>query len=378
MSRFNRSIAAAVVFSLTILTGLFTLTSLSSSNKTQANAEGRSHWANAKRIDADFKAGKITFDEALLLKALSIQTPWVLPDEYRPTIPARDSTAVLLEVLDQVGKAHPEVQNYIRFILARPDERQQMNKPALYSAPVARKEIASKSIELVQAAPSTVYDTPEGHFRIFYDTKGPNSSSLAYAQQLGGYLETSWSHEVTTLSFHSPDLGSDGKVEVYIMDLGTSLFGLANPDGFLKINRNMSWAPPNDDPAGSSTGALKVTAAHEFFHLVQFATTSFLGRAGESWWLESSATFMEDEVFDGVNDYRNYLQLFFNNTQVTIDSIDGGYETVLINKLLKEKFNGGNPGIVKEVLEGAGRIYFDTGIDGFRVGLKRFQFGRRV
>jgi hypothetical protein len=354
MSRFNRSIVAAVVFSLTILTGLFILTSLSSSNSTHANAKGTSHWANAKRIDADVKAGKITFDEALLLKTLSIQTPWVLPDEYRPSAPARDTTAVLLEVLDQLPKAHPEVQNFIRFILARPDKRQHMSEPGLYSAPVSRKDIASKSVELVLAAPSTVYDTPEGHFRIFYDTKGPNSSSLAYAQQLGGFLETSWSHEVTTLGFRSPDLGSDGKVEVFILELGNTLFGRADTDGFLEINRDMSWAPPNDDPAGDSTGALKVTAAHEFFHLIQFATTSFLGRDGESWWLESSATFMEDEVFDGVNDYRNYLSQFFNSTQVTIDSIDGGYETVLINKLLKEKFNGGDPKIVKEVLEGLG------------------------
>jgi|GEM_PF-2465620 len=356
MSKFNRSVTVALLFSLTILAGLLTSASLSSSNRTHANANapGRSHWANAKRIDADVKAGKITLDEALVLKALSIQTPWVLPDEYRPTTPARDATAVLLKVLDELPKAQPEVQEYIRFLLARPDLRQQMTKPSLYSAAVSQRDIASKSIELVQTAPSNVYDTPEGHFKIFYDTKGPNSSSLAYAQQLGGFLETSWSHEVTTLGFQSPDLGSDGKVEVYILELGSGLFGLADPDGFLEINRDMSWAPPNDDPAGDSTGALKVTAAHEFFHLVQFASTSSLGRSGESWWLESSATFMEDEVFDAVNDYRNYLGGFYNSTQVTIDSIDGGYETVLINKLLKEKFSGGDSRIVKEVLEGLG------------------------
>jgi hypothetical protein len=56
---------------------------------------------------------------------------------------------------------------------------------------------------------------------------------------------------------------------------------------------------------GSSSGelGLQVTLAHEFFHAVQFAYDVF----EDAWFMESTATWMEDEVFDDVNDNYNYL-----------------------------------------------------------------------
>ena len=48
---------------------------------------------------------------------------------------------------------------------------------------------------------------------------------------------------------------------------------------------------------------LKVTAAHEFFHAVQFAYD--IGEDG--WFMESTATWMEEHVYDQINDNRQYL-----------------------------------------------------------------------
>ena len=48
---------------------------------------------------------------------------------------------------------------------------------------------------------------------------------------------------------------------------------------------------------------LKVTAAHEFFHAVQFAYD--IGEDG--WLMESTATWMEEHVYDPINDNRQYL-----------------------------------------------------------------------
>jgi hypothetical protein len=50
---------------------------------------------------------------------------------------------------------------------------------------------------------------------------------------------------------------------------------------------------------------LEVTAAHEFFHAVQFAYDAF----EDQWFLESTATWMEDEnlLYDDVDDNVNYL-----------------------------------------------------------------------
>ena len=48
---------------------------------------------------------------------------------------------------------------------------------------------------------------------------------------------------------------------------------------------------------------LKVTAAHEFFHAVQFAYD--IGEDG--WFMESTATWMEEHVYDAINDNLQYL-----------------------------------------------------------------------
>ena len=47
----------------------------------------------------------------------------------------------------------------------------------------------------------------------------------------------------------------------------------------------------------------QVTAAHEFFHAIQFA----YDYGEDAWMLEATATWMEERVFDKVNDNRQYL-----------------------------------------------------------------------
>ena len=53
---------------------------------------------------------------------------------------------------------------------------------------------------------------------------------------------------------------------------------------------------------------LQVTAAHEFFHAIHF---SLYSTYEASWLMEQTATWMEEQVYDHINDYRAYLQYFF-------------------------------------------------------------------
>lgn len=61
--------------------------------------------------------------------------------------------------------------------------------------------------------------------------------------------------------------------------------------------------------------ALQVTAAHEFFHSVQFAIdlgeSEVWGSSMSDAWIEMSAVFMEEEHYTNVNDYYNYLLFFY-------------------------------------------------------------------
>jgi len=310
-------------------------------------------------INSDFKAGKISHDDAVIYKALAIQTPWILPEEYRPTEPISDGTLLVLEVLSELPETNPETQYCVKYLFASPKERENMSEPVLDNVTLSRISITEIGMIYYQAKTNSEYSTPEGHFVIHYSSNGKRAPNYDI-KKLGEYLEESWSVEVDNLNYNPPDLGSNGKLDVFVWNLDRGSCGVAYPpilidEGYILINNDFSWAI-NDDPAGDTTGAMKVTAAHEFFHHIQFKYINVLQNLGKGWWLDSSATFMEDEVFDEVNDYKNYLSSFYSSTDHSIGDGEygGGYERVILNIFLKESYDNGNPDIIKEVLDELG------------------------
>jgi hypothetical protein len=313
-------------------------------------------------INSDFKAGKITFDDAVIYKALAVQTPWILPKKYRDGAPVRDGTPLILEVLIELKHAHPEVQKYVKYILASPKDREKIAVPSLNSVKLSRKDISLNALVFYKEKAKEKreqYVTPEGHFIIYYYKNGKESVDLSYVEDAGKYLEESWERIVDDFSYRAPSLGDDGHLDVFIEDLGSS-YGSAYPgdsdtEAYIKINRDYSDFSENDDPEGKAVGALKVTTAHELFHHIQYAYLSVEVKNREKWWIESCATFMEDEVYDYVNDYDGYIGEFMSETDTSIDELDTStlsiYGAVLINKLLKERFNSNNQEIIREILE---------------------------
>ncbi len=57
---------------------------------------------------------------------------------------------------------------------------------------------------------------------------------------------------------------------------------------------------PTDTPLEN----LRVTAAHEYFHAVQFAYDAF----EDAWFMEATATWAEDELYTDINDNLQYLR----------------------------------------------------------------------
>ena len=86
----------------------------------------------------------------------------------------------------------------------------------------------------------------------------------------------------------------------------TGLYGYCVPTGRHPAPRSRPTASSTTTSSGygtTPTNALDVTAAHEFFHAVQFGYD-----AGEdSWFMEGTATWMEDEVYDSINDNLQFL-----------------------------------------------------------------------
>ena len=109
------------------------------------------------------------------------------------------------------------------------------------------------------------------------------------------------------MGYRAPLLPSSGKLVVELTDLGSSGFygycaavsGGARSVAECGLDNNFDprqyGAPAYD--------SLRVTAAHEFFHAIQFNYDT----TDDDWFMEGTAVWVEDQVYDGINDYLNYL-----------------------------------------------------------------------
>jgi hypothetical protein len=161
---------------------------------------------------------------------------------------------------------------------------------------------------------------------VHYVTSGEHAATYRQAKATLATMARSWRVEVGVLGYRAPRkdgyrgnrrwADSKGKTDVYLMELSSmGAFGYAVPE--------RDPAGSDDGNPGTTTGYLvmdqdfaeygprpaayrKVTAAHELFHLVQYAYR-VMGESGR-WFMESTATWMEERVYDGVNDNRAYVQ----------------------------------------------------------------------
>lgn len=137
-------------------------------------------------------------------------------------------------------------------------------------------------------------------------------------------FETAWRVEVGQMGFRapepdgtSPDHGPNDMLDVYLADVGASgLSGYVatddpHADDDTYLYRDYSAYIVVDDDfsvaqlgVNGGLGGLRATAAHEFFHAVQYAYDS-----GEDVWLtEGTAAWMEDVVADDVDANHRWLR----------------------------------------------------------------------
>jgi hypothetical protein len=124
-----------------------------------------------------------------------------------------------------------------------------------------------------------------------------------------------WAGEVARLGYRAPVTdgrrGGNGKFDVYLKDVGDEgFYGYCVPE---RRQPGHKWVASgycvlDDDFARAQFGArpsksLRVTAAHEFFHAIQFA----YDYAEDGWMMEATATWAEERIADDVNDNRQYL-----------------------------------------------------------------------
>jgi len=195
------------------------------------------------------------------------------------------------------------------------------------------------------------YDTPDGLFRIHYSRTGPDSVDMDYGVGEGNVpvyvlncadlLEDVVAKEIDELGFRFPvsdslfDPTGDRRYDIYFQreDLGDNYYGWTVPDGLVEEPGEpspwmASWIVLHGDygvfPPYSMLPfyAMAVTLAHEFHHACQWMYDAYEAewRDGSEypWFLELSATAMEEIVFDYVNDYYAYLPAFLHYPWVSL------------------------------------------------------------
>jgi hypothetical protein len=147
--------------------------------------------------------------------------------------------------------------------------------------------------------------------------------------------------------------GRRGKTDVYLKELGQLLFGYAAPDrgqapkgnrlprrlhGYLVLDNDYD---PFQYPGTKPLADLQVTFAHEYCHILQMGYDAYQ----DAWMAESTAVWMEDRVYNGIDDYLRYVRRWVHlyRTPLTANSIRE-YGAAVWNEWLVRRYG---PGIVR-------------------------------
>lgn len=157
--------------------------------------------------------------------------------------------------------------------------------------------------------------------------------------------------------------GGNGLLDIYLDDLGDQgLYGYCDSDdppstagpygapAYCAFDNNYT-----EFPTHTPLENLQVTAAHELFHAVQFAYDYY----EDGWFMEATATWAEDELYDDVDDNVQYLgESPLAQPRQSMDHFGGlrQYGDWIFFRYLSERFPqkaGGLPVVVRTIWERA-------------------------
>ncbi|MBN2103132.1 hypothetical protein JW835_03735 [bacterium] len=245
-----------------------------------------------QQIQTDANTGRITESQALFYEALLIHDPSQLPSRYQEV--TREPVKCGFGISSRLQQSWNLLS----------DEQQSVLEPYLVR-PVFPYSIVS----------------PSGLFRLHYTTQGADSVSIddADANGIPDFVEEAgkafdFAHEVIVnkMGFQQPPLDDANGPEwdVFFKDI--------NSYGYTESLTYQPYIVMDNDFSDVYTKGLdgmRVTSAHEFFHLVQLG---YQYRDSDVFLMEASAVWMEDVVYDHINDYLQYLHDFFSQENVPI------------------------------------------------------------
>jgi hypothetical protein len=242
--------------------------------------------------------------------------------------------------------------------------------------PATRKELAKYVARptlsgQLDAASAPTYSS--AHFTIHYTTTGSDAPDLTdvdadgvpdYVERVAAVFENVFGAEVTTMGYRPPPVAS--KYDVYLLNLlSEGAYGFTTDDGaptapnvsvgsYIEIDKAFSAPLFTVNGTYTADQMLQITAAHEFHHAIQFGYNYYF----DIWYGEVTSTWMEDQVYDDVNQAYSYLPDYISVTSaISLSAGPNGaseYGRWIFNRYLTERH--GTPVVVRSVWEKLGTL----------------------
>ncbi|MBL7034010.1 MAG: T9SS type A sorting domain-containing protein [Candidatus Delongbacteria bacterium] len=209
----------------------------------------------------------------------------------------------------------------------------------LYSLQSALQDTADFPADQVSSA---------GNFRVHYHTTGEDAATSAFVDSVCAVAEQVWQVESGQQDYQEAPRWADGRYHIYLQNL-TSLFGYTllteavnydDPDGpwYSRIILDNDY--PEEVFELPPQQALQVTLAHEYFHAIQ---VGLFDCTGQQWFMELTATWMEDQVYGQIDDWLRYLPAYLNTLDQSMRIMNGEreYGMALWAHYLNQRFGAG-------------------------------------
>lgn len=279
----------------------------------------------------------------------------------------RDATLVLRDLAANLDALDPVDQRVARRILARPtDDFSGDLEGVKYGDAPHRSTCDDPSQTQLEVCVHWVTDPTDPNAPSLADSDGDGVPD--WVEQTQAVFHEVWQRVVVQLGYRPPrsdlghaDHGPDGRTDIYIADLPPHYYGYCASEPLLDSDvTSPAYCVLDDDYAPTEFGSrtppenLRVTAAHEFFHAVQFA----YNWQADTWLMEGTAAWMEDEVYDQINDNLQYLSRsalrypFIPLDYVNSSNYNWAYGSWIWWRFLSEYFGSGSaqdPSVVKQI-----------------------------
>jgi Big-like domain-containing protein len=284
-----------------------------------------------------------------------------------PGGPAIEPTPVLRDLAVRLPSLRGAERRQAHALLARPTDGDADPQGSGYTVPEATPYCSA-------------------HFCVHYVTSTEDAPNLSdgNANSVPDYVETtataaeySRTVENDQLGWRLPKDDGDGKTDIYLKQLGGSgIYGYTAPDpeqqlpedhslyGYIVIDNDFQQS--EFPQYASPTTPLEVTLAHEYNHVLQFNYDAIQ----DTWMLESTAVWMEGEVYPAAFDYLQYLRGWVQLTSLPLTTFSTDpndrdnvkvYGSAVWNKWLAAHYGAG-------VVRRAWEVSLDTDPASFAVG----------